>query len=31
MRTDQKNGWHRINYYDEGGRPEGEAFESGRE
>lgn len=31
VRTFQKNGWHRINYYDEEGRPEGETFESGRE
>ena len=27
VKTNQSNGWVRINYYDENGNPEGESFE----
>lgn len=27
VKTNQSNGWVRVNYYDENGNPEGETFE----
>lgn len=27
VKTNQSNGWVRVNYYDENGNPEGESFE----
>ena len=27
VKTNQSNGWIRVNYYDENGNPEGESFE----